>query len=321
MSTTELVKCDSCGTMTGESRCGVCGASISRSLWTPDPAVPGRQSDSTSLPSEQRTAAGSKKAKPIVAVALFAVMILGGYILVHRRSSTPVVQRTDRRSTGSSAAAPVATSQAPISVSSTSAVILSTSGPTGAAATSRPPASHPAERALTPSAIVAMADCVSPDANDASNNPVVYWPANAIDGRAETAWRCPGSPSSGESIGLISTFERPMSLRQVGAIPGYAKSDSRYPTLDRFVQNNRVAQATWTCTSDTGQTATANQTFLDNRPLQLVAVTWDRCVEVRFTVTSVYPARAQDLPDPPGPQDAMDQTAVSELKFVGWESV
>jgi hypothetical protein len=186
---------------------------------------------------------------------------------------------------------------------------------------SQPAASHPAERNLRPSAIVAIADCVSPDANDASNNPVVYWPENAIDGRPETAWRCPGSPGSFDSMGLVSAFDRPMSLRQVGAIPGYAKSDSRYPTLDRFVQNNRVAQVTWTCTSDTGQTYTTDQTFVDSRPMQLVAVIWDRCVNVRFGITSVYPARAQDLPDPPGLQDAMDETAVSELKFVGWESV
>jgi hypothetical protein len=103
---------------------------------------------------------------------------------------------------------------------------------------------HPAvwKGAVTSTAIgSASAGCTAPSGVDAAGHKVTYQPANAVDGRADTAWRCPG-----KAIGRTLTIHLPRAVPvgEVGLVPGYAKTDPA-SGADRYAENNRITRVRW----------------------------------------------------------------------------
>jgi hypothetical protein len=149
----------------------------------------------------------------------------------------------------------------------------------------------------------AEASCTAPDSTDSRGNPVNFVAPNLVDGIPTTAWRCAGD-GSGQS--LTFTLVAPSTVTELGAIPGYAVIDP-YNGDDRFVQNRRVVSARWTCLAPGGvQTASAIQTFADDRQMQTTPVNgFTGCAAVRFEVTGATPAARRDF------------IAVSEVSIAG----
>jgi hypothetical protein len=343
--------CPTCGIQLrdGAKFCAGCGrptpsaaalaeiaAARSAAAGTPSPSVLTESTPTAAAPVPAR----ESRNRLVVPAAILAVAIaVTGYLVFsHGRTTTSettakTVTSSDIKPTttkpatttttaliAKSATAKPATTAAAAATSALTTAAPATTATTASGSGLSPAKATPVARALSPNAVAAIDGCVSPDATDASGNVVTYGAENAVDGRADTAWRCPGSPGGGGRYGLSVTFTRPVSLRRVAAIPGYAKFDNRYPTLDRFVQNNRVAIATWTCLDDAGKSSAVQERFDQSRASQPIDVTWERCTTVSLEITAVYPGVVQNLPDPPGTQEAKDETPVSELEFVGWES-
>ena len=86
------------------------------------------------------------------------------------------------------------------------------------------------------------ADCTAPPGTDSAGHPVSYVPENAIDDKAHTAWRCPGT-----AVGQILTLRlaRDADIAEVGLVPGYAKTDP-VSRIDRYAENNRIIRVRWT---------------------------------------------------------------------------
>ncbi len=85
------------------------------------------------------------------------------------------------------------------------------------------------------------ASCQAPAGQDAVGITVTYEPERTLDGRGETAWRCPGS-AVGER--LTYDFGRPVTLVSVALVPGYDKIDD-VDGLDRFTENRTITAVTW----------------------------------------------------------------------------
>ena len=154
---------------------------------------------------------------------------------------------------------------------------------------------------LQPASIAALDGCVGSSSTDAFGAVTTFVAANAYDGDPVTAWRCKGSPASGGAYGLVLTFDAPVEVRPIGAVPGYAKRDPRYAILDRFVQNNRVARAQWTCRTDAGRELSVAANYVDQPQMQTLAVQWSRGTTITFRATEARPGQAQDLPNPTWP--------------------
>ncbi|MBV9141268.1 MAG: discoidin domain-containing protein [Pseudonocardiales bacterium] len=88
---------------------------------------------------------------------------------------------------------------------------------------------------------------------DANGKEFTYEPAKAIDGLAETAWRCDGN---GVGQWLKIDFGRTVTLTSIGIIPGFAKTDPGDGT-DRYAQNWRISEVQYSF--DDGKTF--RQTF------------------------------------------------------------
>ena len=84
------------------------------------------------------------------------------------------------------------------------------------------------------------------------------------------------------------------------------------------MQNNRVTRAQWTCRTDAGPELSVAASYVDQPQMQTIVVQWSRCTTITFRATEARPGEAQDLPNPPGPQEAFDFTAVSELLVSGF---
>lgn len=86
------------------------------------------------------------------------------------------------------------------------------------------------------------ADCTAPAGQDSAGHKVTYTPENAIDGQAQTAWRC-----SGTAVGQKLTLRLggDTEIGEVGLIPGYAKTDPE-SGVDRYSENNRIMRVRWT---------------------------------------------------------------------------
>lgn len=82
---------------------------------------------------------------------------------------------------------------------------------------------------------------------DSDGNVVHYDPANVADDDPETAWRMPFNEWQWNDYILI-TFDRPVTITELGLIPGYAKVDSA-SGADRFTQNHRLCSVTWETSS------------------------------------------------------------------------
>lgn len=87
----------------------------------------------------------------------------------------------------------------------------------------------------------AQAGCTAPSSVDAAGHPVTYEPANAIDGQADTTWRCPG-----KAIGktLVLHLGGDVAVGAVGLVPGYAKTDP-VSGANRYAENNRITEVRW----------------------------------------------------------------------------
>ncbi|MGY2876263.1 hypothetical protein ACVW00_003453 [Marmoricola sp. URHA0025 HA25] len=96
---------------------------------------------------------------------------------------------------------------------------------------------------VTPVSVDAIsADCTEPPGSDSSGHKVTYVPANAIDAKADTAWRCAGA-AVGEKLTL--RLGSAVDVAEVGLVPGYAKTDPA-SGVDRYAENNRITRVRWT---------------------------------------------------------------------------
>lgn len=172
---------------------------------------------------------------PALAVASFVLVAavgVGSYLLIDALTgdepTSPAAGGASR-----SGSAPASGSPSPTATSEASP---SAPAETPAAPTTAPP---PAPRPLVPVAV--RADCVAPPALDSLSNTVTYEPERTTDAEPDTAWRCPGS-----AVGtrLVYEFDRPVTLTEVGLVPGYDKVDPA-DGIDRFTENRTVTGVMW----------------------------------------------------------------------------
>ena len=153
----------------------------------------------------------------------------------------------------------------------------------------------------------AAADCIAPPSADAAGTTQTYEPAKAVDGRKDTAWRCPGD-ATGRTLTI--GFGGPVQLTSVGLIPGYDKIDPT-DSADRFVQGRTVTRVRWTF--DDGSTVQATPNGERSMRTTPVAV---RITTVRMTILETRPGTP--VTNTAGViLDAVDTTAVSEVAFSG----
>jgi hypothetical protein len=143
----------------------------------------------------------------------------------------------------------------------------------------------------------AHASCQAPSGVDSAGHPVSYAPANVYDGDLTTAWRCAGS-GVGEKVTL--DLADPVSVGEVGLVPGYAKTDPRNGA-DRYAENNRITKVRWVFSDGT----TVVQRFdgsARNRKLQTM----------RIPVTKADRVVVELLASTRGPRNTV---AVSEVRI------
>lgn len=135
---------------------------------------------------------------------------------------------------------------------------------------------------------------------DAGNNPVRYLPTNLLDGDPTTCWRVVGD-GSGDTV----TFTLPgvVRLTTLGLINGYAKTDP-YSGADRYRQERRVTDVTWTFSDGTN----VEQTLQDDDPSP-------QTIDVTSPPTSTLTMRINSTTSPGDP--SYDYTAISEVTLVG----
>ena len=126
------------------------------------------------------------------------------------------------------------------------------------------------------------ADCTAPPGRDSAGHKVTYVPKNAIDAKADTAWRCNGT-AIGQKLTLRMSGD--VDVAEVGLVPGYAKTDPE-SGVDRYAENNRISRVRWTLGDgqsivqrlDTGRSSRAVQllrvprTTTDTITLEVLAV-------------------------------------------------
>jgi hypothetical protein len=175
-------------------------------------------------------------------------------------------------------------------VSSTGASTTQASGTSVATDATRPVA--PAR--LTPRS--ASASCVAPEGYEADRTTVRYDAGNVLDGRSDTAWRCPGS-----AIGATVRVNLPVrtELTQIGLLPGYAKVDPTDGT-NRFFENRRITAVRYHF--DDG--STADQRF---EPIATI-----QTVPVSASTSSIVIEILSTTGD-----GGRDFTAISEVEVVG----
>ncbi|HEX7716235.1 MAG TPA: hypothetical protein VF416_03030 [Marmoricola sp.] len=111
------------------------------------------------------------------------------------------------------------------------------------------------------------ADCTAPASTDSAGHRVTYGPGNAIDDRADTAWRCAGT-AIGQKLTLRLSDD--VAVAEVGLVPGYAKTDPA-SGVDRYAENNRIARVRWTF-GDGGSVVQRLDPDPRSRSVQLVRV-------------------------------------------------
>ena len=109
-----------------------------------------------------------------------------------------------------------------------------------------PPEGDPSEAPTTgPSAPLrptgVAATCQADPGVDSAGEVVTYEPMLTLDGLLDTAWRCPGSAVG---VSITYTFDTPVTVTEVGLVPGYAKVDPSDGT-DRFAENRTVTAVAW----------------------------------------------------------------------------
>jgi hypothetical protein len=91
------------------------------------------------------------------------------------------------------------------------------------------------------SADAISSDCTAGPSRDSAGRKTTYVPENAIDGKAQTAWRCAGT-AVGEKLTIRLGSDA--NVAEVGLVPGYAKTDPE-SGVDRYAENNRITKVRW----------------------------------------------------------------------------
>ncbi|MGH3770528.1 MAG: discoidin domain-containing protein [Pseudonocardiaceae bacterium] len=141
---------------------------------------------------------------------------------------------------------------------------------------------------------------------DAGGKMSTYEPEKAIDGLADTAWRCDGD-GKGEWIEI--SFQNKVTLTSIGIIPGFAKTDPVNHT-DRYAQNRRISAVRYTFDdgSHFDKTFDTSISFRSAQTLDLPGVSTSH---VRITILDSVPGEATNS------QQAFDQIAISEITVSG----
>jgi hypothetical protein len=256
-------------------------------------------------------------------VALVLLAVAGGVLFVNSQQRVVV----------GSAAAPtfappptlqIAPTAAPATASSTEPVLGRTEGtsdspetstsrlepssvpsvapsPLGTSTTPATPTLLPTEGSalpITPARLSASGN--APNSQDAEGNITTFVAENAGDGRIETAWRIAGD---GVNQWLLIEFARPVELRELRILPGYAKIDEQDGT-NRFLQNRRVRRVRLEFS-----TGASVEALLDDLPvLQPILTDNVRTEFVRIVILESLP---------PALADGREFTPISEVEAVG----
>jgi hypothetical protein len=221
------------------------------------------------------------------AAAMVAVLMLGGYLLLHgtggggggKGSGTPpIVPTTHRTASASSSPSP--------SPSARSSAASVTGPPTNVAGFAQ-----------------ATAPRHAPDGLDFAGRPVTYVAANMVDGRNDTCWR-----TAGDASGTVLTFrlDQPTKLTRVGLVNGYSKiAYSHGRPYDWYLGNRRVLSVDWIFDDGT----TVSQQLGQDRALQQRTIQPVTTSVVQLRITSVSP--------PGRGRAARNDTAISEVLLLG----
>jgi eukaryotic-like serine/threonine-protein kinase len=137
---------------------------------------------------------------------------------------------------------------------------------------------------------------------------ISYVPDNVRDNVPDTAWS-EGVPGYGEGQYLDFTFDQPVVIKDVRAIPGY----KRFNQVDRYIQNGKLDQVTLTFQDGSTRTVTfrldPNWQVADWQTVPIDPPARTRTV--RVTILSVYPGQDSG-------KGAATDTTVSEFHFQGF---
>ncbi len=144
----------------------------------------------------------------------------------------------------------------------------------------------------------------APDAGNGTK--FTYEPEKAIDGRADTAWRC-----DGDGIGewLEISFQRKVTLTSIGIIPGFAKIDP-YDHTDRYAQNRRISAVRYIF-DDGSHFDKTFDTGVSSRSAQTLGLPGVSTGHVRITILD------SKLGEATNGQIALNQIAISEITVSG----
>lgn len=207
-----------------------------------------------------RTLSGPDIAGVVLLGALgIGVAVVLGLFVLHRFSDRdPVPARTVAAPTVTASSAPARSPTAPGPTASATpspsatATLSPSPSPTTSAVTGPPGRIRGIPYAGRLTAVSdgdisdVTASCTGDPTTNRDGTRVTYDASNAVDGDPTTAWRCAGR-GIGESLTI--TFDRPVTLGQIGIVNGYAKTDPD-TGADLYRQDRRVLRARWTTDGD-----------------------------------------------------------------------
>lgn len=159
----------------------------------------------------------------------------------------------------------------------------------------------PTASALLRTATVSTSCARSSPAPDAGGTVSTYEPEKAIDGLANTAWRCDGR---GVGQWLRIDFGRKVTLTSIGIIPGFAKTDP-INSADRYAQNRRISAVQYTFDDGSAFRKDFN-TSASRRAVQTMDLPSISTSQVTITILDSVPGEVID-------GVTFDQVAISEV--------
>lgn len=170
------------------------------------------------------TASGPRRAPALVVLAVVSMLLVLGAAAVAVRNSTtpgtPVAEPTPMPTT----TLPSASTPSPGAPPDTLPTVTVPEGPV------------PELLPVAPEEV--SASCEAPPGADADGTPSSYEAVRAVDGVADTAWRC-----EGDGTGQQLTLQLPaqVTVAAITIVPGFAKTDPGDGT-DRYAQGRRLSQ-------------------------------------------------------------------------------
>jgi hypothetical protein len=158
--------------------------------------------------------------------------------------------------------------------------------------------------AEAPRVTAAYASCTAAGSKDPAGTPTSYEAGRAVDGQADTAWRCDGD-GVGQSIQL--DLARPSTITGVGIVPGYAKTDPSDAT-DRYRQNRRISSVRYEFDNGTSIDQRLD-TSPGSRQMQSIPIGPVVTSHVRVVILGSDPG------GPSATQPAAEKIAVSEISL------